>query len=331
MILILMMLLASCSADEEYTDRVIEGENTYVTLRMSNTSLSGSSLDDDYFDSVGGGCGRLVAKCDKLFSAESETSILYALNNKVDMIVSPDESLVTALNVAVNMATATDGAYTPTAGKLCELWSAGQPDEASLEEALRHTETSCLSVRPDKIEVTDGECIIDLHGIREGFAAQRLMEYLTAADVAYGVVSVGDSVGVFGQKPEGELFKLGVSVPGEKNKTLVNYSIKDGFISVSDVGGDYPAVDPRDGTLADSGIVGAAVWSNNGAVSDALSEAVIILGEAGTFELYLDSGVVFEAMLITENKEIIVTGGIEEDRLEFVADGYTVRNITRGE
>ena len=157
------------------------------------------------------------------------------------------------------------------------------------------------------------------------------MEYLTAADVAYGVVSVGDSIGVFGQKPDGERFKLGVRSPVNEKETLVNYSIEDGFISVSDVGGKYPAIDPRCGNPVNNGIIGAAVWSNNGSVSDSLSEAVLVLGEMGTFELYLNAGVTFEAILVTENNEIIVTDGIQEEYLEVVAEGYTVRNITRGE
>ena len=328
--IILILCLSACGGKSEYTDRVIKGADSYVTLRMSSSSLSGDRLDSAYFDSVGEGCGRLVSKCDKLFVADDEGSLVYALNNKVDMIMEADESFRSALSTAVNMATATNGAYLPTAGALKELWADGEPSADQVSAALEHTGAELLEVTSDKIHITDAECKLDLDGIKEGFTAQRLMEYLSAADVRYGIVSAGDSIGVFGDKPDGGEFKIGVPSPDDGDVTAAYYSIARGFISVCNAEDDG-VIDPADGYPADSGVVQAAVWANNGAVSDALSEAAVILGEAGVYELYLDTSVSFEAVLINDAGEVVLTPGITEDDFELTDDAYTVRLINKGE
>ncbi len=328
--IILIISLSACGGGSEYTDRVIKGADFYVTLRMSAESLSGDRLDDGYFDSIGEGCGRLVSKCDKLFVASDEGSLVYTLNNKVDLIMEADESFSSALSTAVNMATVTGGAYTPTAGALKELWQDGEPAADAVAAALEHTSPALLSVTPEKIHITDSECKLNLDGIKEGFVAQRLMEYLSAADVRYGVVSAGDSIGVFGDKPDGGKFKIGITSPDDGEETVAYHSITGGFISVCRAEEDA-VIDPADGYPADSGIVLAAVWANNGAVSDALSEALVILGESETFELYRNTSISFEAVLVNGEGEVILTPGIAEEDFELTEDSYTVRLINEGE
>ena len=65
--LLLAISLFGCGT-EGYTDRVIKGKSAYVTLRMSKVSSSGKPFSGDFFNNVADGCGRLVAKCDKLMS-----------------------------------------------------------------------------------------------------------------------------------------------------------------------------------------------------------------------------------------------------------------------
>ncbi len=328
--IILVLCISSCAGRSEYTDRVIKGADSYVTLRMSSVSLSGDKLSDTYFDNIGEGCGRLVSKCDKLFVTDDEGSLVYALNNKVDMIMESDESFSSALSTAVNMTSVTNGAYSPTAGALKELWEGGEPSAEAVASALEHTSPELLEVTPDKIHITDTDCKLNLDGIKEGFAAHRLMEYLSAADVRYGIVSAGDSIGVFGDKPDDGKFKIGVPSPDDGDVTAAYYSITHGFISVCNAEEDT-LIDPTDGYPADSGIVQAAVWANNGAVSDALSEAVVILGEEGTFDLYRNTSVSFEAILINDKNEVILTPGIAEEDVDVIDHSYTVRLINDGE
>ncbi len=328
--IILIFCLSACGGRSEYTDRVIKGADAYVTLRMSNASLSGDRLNDSYFDNVGEGCGRLVSKCDKLFNVQDEGSLIYTLNNNVDMIMEADESFSSALSTAVNMATVTNGAYIPTAGAVKELWTDGEPSAEAVASALEHTSPELLEVTPDKIHMTDTDCKLNLDGIKEGFVAQRLMEYLTSADVSYGIVSAGDSIGVFGDRPDGAKFKIGLSSFGKAEYTVVYYSISQGFISLCNTE-EETVIDSADGYPADSGIVMAAVWANNGAVSDALSEALVVMGEAEAFELYRNTSISFEAILINDKNEVILTPGIAEEDVDVIDYSYTVRLINNGE
>lgn len=327
--LLLAISLFGCGT-EGYTDRVIKGKSAYVTLRMSKVSSSGKPFSGDFFNNVADGCGRLVAKCDKLMSHFGDESQIYALNNTVDMIVSPDDSLVSVLTSAINLSKQTGGAYSPAAGGLEMLWaSEGTPDDEEITEALKHTDTDLLRIGKEKITRTDPLCYVDLSGISEGFGAQKLIEYLSAAEVSYGVVSFGDSVGVFGEKSDGEDFKIGIKSPEDPETTLAYLHITSGFVSVYDTSGDSTIIDPTTGHPAKSGTISVTVRSGNGATSDGLSEALMVLGEAGTAELYDAGTLSFEAVLINENGEIILTDGISEEDFELLIDGYTVRKIKR--
>lgn len=327
------VLFASClcvfsCSDEVYTDRVIKGTDTYVTLRMSERSSTGAKLSRDYYDEVVGGCARLVSKCDELMSPTLETSHINALNNKVDMIVSPDESLIAVLRTASDISSLTGGAYSFSLGALNSVWKdGGEPSDEDIKTALENISADELTVSEEKIEFASKDVKLDLSSISEGFTAQRVLEYLSAAELAYGVVSVGNSVGVFGDKGGEDGFKIGVKDPENTESVLAYYSIAGGFLSVACVGDGELILDASTGRYADSGVVCAAVVSANGAVSDALSYALVVMGEEKTSELYESGSLSFEAILINEEKEVLVTRGIDKEALEILKKEYTVREI----
>ena len=93
------------------------------------------------------------------------------------------------------------------------------------------------------------------------------------------------------------------------------------------VGDGELILDASTGRPADSGVVCAAVVSANGAVSDALSYALVVMGEEKAAELYESGSLSFEAILINEEKEVLVTRGIDKEALEILKKEYTVREI----
>jgi len=225
LILAMVFFLFGCSAGHEYKDQVIYGMDTYITIRVSSDGIS-----DDKFEELCEKSSLIIAKNEKLMSAYDESSQLYAFNNGTDMILSPDASLLSTLRTAENISDLTDGAYLHTIGALSLLWNVTGggpvPDEAEIEAALKHISTDSLEISDEKITKSDSECKIDLGGVAKGYTAQELVEYLASEGVSYGLVSMGGNIGVFGEKSDGEPFKVGICDPADTSDVVGYLNIK---------------------------------------------------------------------------------------------------------
>lgn len=332
---VLLVLLCGCSAEDEYRDQVIYGMDTYITLRMSSEGMS-----DEEFADLCEEASLVIAKNEKLMSAYDTSSQLYAFNNGADMILSPDTALLSVMRTAENISSATGGAYLHTIGALSLLWNVTGggpvPSGADIAAAMEHISPESLEIGEGKITKSDSECKVDLGGVAKGYTAQELVEYLAAEGVSYGLVSMGGNIGVFGEKDDGEPFKVGICDPDDTSKVIGYLSINSGFIAVS---GSYERffeqdgevyhhiLDPETGRPAESDLVSVGVWCQNGAVADALSTALFVMGEEEATKFYRSGELSFEAVFITEDGEIVLTDGIADGDFEKESDNYTLRKI----
>ena len=134
------------------------------------------------------------------------------------------------------------------------------------------------------------------------------------------MIAVGGSIGVYGARPDGEDWVIGVRDPfGEQTDAMGVLTVESGCVSTSgiyekgkEVDGVYyhHIVDGRTGYPADSGIVSATVLHQSGAVSDALATACVVLGKDGALDLLASYGA--EGILVDENKNIYLTDGLRE-------------------
>ena len=339
--LFLVIPLTSCgNGGEKYLDQVIYGMDTYITLRVADKTHDGGKVSDAYFDEICEKSAYIIAKNEKLMSAHNEDAQIYGLNNGVNMILSPDDSLLSVLRAADNISEKTGGAFSYTLGGLSKLWNVKEggpvPSDEDIAEALLHISKGSVEFSEDKITKSDKECLIDLGGVAKGYTAQEIVEYLSTTNIPYGLVSMGGNIGVFGSKEDGTPFKVGVTDPSDTSKVVGYLKIGSGFISVS---GSYERffeengvryhhiIDPETGRPADSGILSVAVWTNNGSVSDALSTALFVMGVEGATEFYKSGQIDFEAVIITEDREIVLTDGIADGNFELSSENYTVRKM----
>lgn len=332
---LLVLLFSGCSGKGEYRDQAIYGMDTYITLRLSTDGIS-----DSEFKEISEEASLIIAKNEKLMSAYDSDSQLYTFNNGADMILSPDSSLLSVLDTAERMTELTGGAYLHTIGALSFLWNVTDggpvPADEDIAAAMEHLSPDCLDVTDAKITKDDSECKLDLGGVAKGYTAQEIVEFLAEKGVSYGLVSMGGNIGVFGEKKDGEAFKVGICDPADTSAVAGYLNINSGFISVS---GSYERffeengqkyhhiIDPKTGRPAESGLVSVAVWCQSGAVADALSTALFVMGEQRAIELYRSGKIDFEAVLITENGEIVLTDGIADGAFEAEGEKYTIRTI----
>ena len=324
--LVMCLSLFGCaSGDKEYSDFNYFAMDTYITLRLARKTADGTVLTDSYLSGVADECEKILSKIELAISAHSPASDVYALNSDINKLLSVNEDLLAIINTANTIRSLTGGVFDYTLGALTELWNikggGPVPTADAISEALSHTGAGKFLIKDRSITKLDPDAKLDFGGIGKGIAAQRLLEYLSTTDVQYGLVSLGGNIGVFGEKPEYGTYKVGLRSPDDAAEVAGYFYITSGFVSVS---GDYERyfeedgvryhhiIDPRTGRPADSGLRSAAVHTANGALSDALSTALFILGAEKSLELYESGSIDFEAVFTTADGEIICTPGIAD-------------------
>jgi len=228
----------------------------------------------------------------KNLSWRIEDSDVWALNNAGTATINS----ITADCIAqcLQVSEDTGGLFDVTVGKVTTLWQIGTedarvPSDKEIQSALAYVNYKDVSV--DGTTVTLGEDqFLDLGAVGKGLACDSAQDLLKDTDVTGATVSVGGSVLVYGENPNGEdgSWLIGVRDPfGGENDYCLTLRMASGFISTS---GDYEKVlekdgktyhhiiDPSTGYPADSNCTGVTVLAPSGLLSDALSTACFILG-----------------------------------------------------
>lgn len=311
-VLICLLLFSGCrSSGEEY---VFFAMDTYVTMRLPGGSETEASQAE-----------KLLYEIEQSLSRTRSTGTTFRMNASTNGIEPSDVYFVEVLETSLAIARETDGAFSPAMGALTDLWNVNGggpvPDADRIREAKEHTDYRAFSLIDGAAEKSDADTLLDFGAVGKGYAAGKLVEYLEN-HLDWGLISLGGNVGVFGEKPDGTLFKIGITNPADTASPLGYLLIDGGFVSVS---GNYERyfeengiryhhiLDPADGYPADSGLSSAAVWSRDGAMADALSTALFVMGADKALEYYDMHPDLFEAVLITEQGEILLTPGLRED------------------
>lgn len=239
-----------------------------------------------------------IARLEDLLSIYRPHSVLSRLNREAASgAVAVDPVVWGLLRHALELAAATDGAFDPTAGPLVRAWgfhgaSGARPDPQVVAAAkgcvgwrLVELDSARFTVRFKKSGV-----MLDLGAVGKGFALDRAVAILREAGVRSGLVHGGTStVCALGSGPNGDGWPVALPLaPGEAGHGEV-VRLRDETLSVSAVWGRAfvadgrmlgHVIDPRLGEPVMAASM-AAVRLPSATESDALSTALLVLGEAG--------------------------------------------------
>lgn len=156
----------------------------------------------------------------------------------------------------------------------------------------------------------------DLGGIAKGAAVERVIQILRGAGATSAVVNFGQSsIGVLGTPRGQDAWRVGIRRPGQAPDRICGaLRLTGGFVSTS---GDYEEtsargnhiLDPRTGRPAASGVRSATVVCADGAWSEALSTALLVLGVDAGLALHRALGG-FDAVLIDQAGGVHHTAGL---------------------
>ena len=231
-----------------------------------------------------------------------------------------------------------------TVGPVARLWDIGGdnprvPSDEELQEALGR-------VGSEQLEITEGNQVLftreggqlDLGAVGKGIGCDQIFDYLvTNYPDMNGTFSVGGSVLIYGTKPNGQPWKIGIRDPrGAEGEYMgaLTFSREEGErINVS-TSGDYEKyfeedgvryhhiLDPQTGRPAESDFISVTIISESGFLTDALSTACFVAGKDEGLTLVSEYGA--EAIVITKEGEVFLTEGAGE-YFELMSKEYVLK------
>lgn len=322
--------LSSCGAQTRYLTDTFLSMDTVITV-----SLAPGTPD---VEKVFSECRRLCEEQRLIFDADDANAETARFNAAAGAFEA-SEPLLRVVKLADSVARATHGAFDYTLYPVTQLWRAAQergslPTAAEMTEALSRTGYEGIAWNEKTLTKREGQSI-DLGGIGKGAAEAALLGYLRTCGAAYGVLSFGGNIAVFGKKTDGTPFSVALRDPVNTAGTLGTLRLNEGFVSVSGdyerfyeiEGGKYPHIlDGKTGMPADSGLHSVAVICSDGALGDALSTALFVLGSEAGVEFWRSGQFDFEAVFISDGK-ILITEGL--DGFFECTGNYSVETIRR--
>lgn len=233
------------------------------------------------------------------------------------------------------------GLFSPYLGSVIELWGIGGknyvPTDEKLSAALLSSDASNVEAEENTLTLTNG-AKLNFGAIAKGYASDKIREILKADKVESAMISLGGNVYVHGKKPDGSLWRVGIRDPkGTENDWVCTLSLENKFVISS---GDYERyferdgkryhhiIDPRTGYPSESDLFSVTVISENGAMADAYSTALYIMGSEDALRFW-EERKDFELVLVCRDGRVILTEGLAESFTENGKAGYTYETSCR--
>ena len=249
---------------------------------------------------------------------------------------------------------ATNGAFDITIAPVMDAWgftgdSFRVPEQSELDTLLKKVNSDAIQMLgspSDSVTLGEGQAI-DLGGIAKGYTSDLVEQTFRANGIESGKISLGGNVFVLGGKPDGSDWRVGIKDPRNESGLAAILSLRDAYAITS---GGYERyfeengktyhhiIDPATGYPADSGLLSVTVvaadngpdWAGagNGAMCDAFSTALFVMGEEQALDFWRNGGYDFDLVLVTEDGRVVITAGLA-DRFEEVKDsGYTYETVS---
>ncbi|WP_281744921.1 FAD:protein FMN transferase [Thermanaerovibrio acidaminovorans] len=259
-----------------------------------------------------------IRRLEGLLSAHAPTSEVSILSSTGALKASPETEQV--LQLSIQVAQGTHGAFDPTIGALSRLWGIGTEEARvpSREEILRALETvdyrTLRYLGDHRFSLSAGR--LDLGGIAKGFAGDRLVELLASMGIRRAVMDLGGNVVVFGPPPKA-VWRIGIQHPDrprgevlgvlelpERRAAVVTSGVYERYFERDGVRYHH-ILDPSTGEPARSGLMAVSVACSSSALADGLSTALFVAGPERGMEIL--SRHRCQAIFVTEDRRVLIT------------------------
>ncbi|MBM4386184.1 MAG: FAD:protein FMN transferase, partial [Deltaproteobacteria bacterium] len=207
------LLLASCKD---------QSPSLYKKSRLAMDTLVSISIYADSEESAGMAFAAAfdeIARLEKMLNFYSDRSEISEINRNAGVIpVTVSSDVFAVIRKAIHVSEMTGGAFDITVGAATALWDFKKgikPDESVLAEKTKLIGFRDIVLDDEKSTVFLAKkgMLIDPGGIVKGYAADRAAGELRKSGIVSGVVAVSGDIAVFGGKPDGSPWEIGVKQP----------------------------------------------------------------------------------------------------------------------
>lgn len=182
-----------------------------------------------------------VLRIESKYSRYREDSVLSRINAQAGGAwTSCDEETLGLLDVAHQLYEHSGGLFDATSGVLRRAWrfdgSRPAPTEAELKPLLALVNWLGLQRRGAEVRLQQSGMELDFGGFGKEYAVDRVTAQLQAIGVAHGLVNLAGDIRVWGGRPDGQPWQLGIQHPRRPDAVLASLPMREGALASS---GDY--------------------------------------------------------------------------------------------
>lgn len=317
--LALVLLLSGCTSSNMPQTGELFIMSTYVTQQV-----------------YGEHAGEAILAVNELLGAYDATLSLYKEDSEISRInqnagIAPTAvsgETFSLIQKAKQYSELSDGLFDLTVAPLSTLWgiSSENPRVPSDEEIavaldLVDYQNVILAESGKTVYLKRKGMAIDLGGVAKGFFCEKIEEVYRQYGVSSALVSIGGNIYTYGQKPDGESYRLGIRNPNDLNGSSVMgiLSSHDEVVSTS---GAYERYFEQDGILyhhildletgfpAESDLLSVTVICKDGGMADFLSTALYLAGSKA-IESYLNDER-FQVIVIDQKNQVYISPSLKE-------------------
>lgn len=261
-------------------------------------------------------------------SRTDENSLISQLNAHAGdgTAVPMDQDTLELLSFSKSVSQLLPGDFDITIAPVMDAWGfTGEdrhvPDDDTLAAAMALVDSDKLLIdeTAGTAQLSEAGMAVDLGAVAKGYAAAKAEAVLREQGVTSALLDLGRNITAVGPKTNGDPWRVGVADPEDDSQYLCILSLEDQTASTS---GGYERwfeengvryhhiIDPKTGYPADSGLLSVTVISSNHLLADALSTSLFVAGPEEALEFW-KSRDDFELVLCTDQKQLIVTEGLE--------------------
>ena len=334
----LVMLVSLCSCNMSHVKEQTE------TVTAMNTVMSLTIYSNKKTDEVFEELEKEIEILDMLLTVNPvsnkgengvDPSDVVRINTSGEPVEVSDFT-VEIINKALEANKITDGAFDITINPVIEMWgfndaTYGVPGKAERENALKLVGSDKLTVEGNTVGVSELSSI-NLGGIAKGALGDDLKRILDKHGMS-AVLSLGGNIVLVGNNPAAEKWSVGVKAPNEEKALICKFRCA-GDRSVVTSGGyeryfEYKGkryhhiIDPATGAPAESDLQSVTVIGKDGAMCDAFSTALFVMGSEKAVEFAKEHND-YEYIFVTEDK-ILASASISDLTAEI--NTYTVETF----
>lgn len=273
---------------------------------------------------------KVIREVEDRMSAKKSGSLIDRIGwEAVDRPMKIPDELFNVIELCQRYSKLTNGAFDISIDPVTRLWQFDQaaediPKEETINSALKFVGFNGIDLDKEKgtIELDREGMSLDLGGAAKGYAVDKAVEKLKEFGIKAGIVNAGGDLRVFGKKPDGKSWSIGIQDPEYSDRIIGAIKLTDMALVTS---GDYERyivykgvkyhhiIDPKTGLPA-RGCKSVSVVYIKAFDADILSTAIFVMGPDEGMRL-LESLPGIEGIIVDASGRIHVSSGLK-DRLE---------------